>query len=394
VALAASALSEITYGAAASGKLSIAPMVSAELRALLDAAVDAIVMIDEQGRITTFNRAAERLFGYTVAEAVGQGVELLMPEPYRSEHHGYVRRYLDTGEAHIIGIGRETLGRRANGETFPIALSVGEAREASNRSFVAFIRDLTAERAAEQGARALELRLSEVGRFSLMAEMAAGVAHEINQPLSAIATYAQAAKRIIEREQPALHALIDVCKKIEDQALRAGRVLENLRKFIRKQEIHTEVLDMNEVVEGMLDLIEADAHAEGVSVALRLGEGLPAMRANAVQIQQVLLNLTRNAVDAMRDAGAKDRRIEISTQRTEPGGVRVSVADRGPGVARQLGDHIFHPFVTTKREGLGVGLAISRTIVQSYGGNLVYRDNPGGGAIFTVELPSPEELSQ
>jgi two-component system sensor kinase FixL len=345
-------------------------MVSAELRALLDAAVDAIVMMDEQERITTFNAAAERLFGYKVEDVIGHGVETLMPEPHRSEHRGYVRRYLDTGEPRIIGVGRETVAVRANGDTFPIALSVGEARGANGRHFVAIIRDLSSQRAAEQSARALEARLSQVGRFNLMGEMAAGIAHEINQPLSAIATYAQAAKRVLEREQPGMQQLVDVCKKIEEQALRAGRVLENLRKFIRKQEIRAEPIDVNKVVADVLNLIEADA--------------------NAVQLQQVILNLTRNAVDAMREAIGKDRGISIATEGSASGGVTISVADHGPGVSRQLGDNIFHPFVTTKRDGLGVGLAISRTIVQSCGGSLSYRDNPEGGAIFLVELPPPE----
>ena len=369
-------------------------MVLAELRALLDAAVDAIVMMDEQERITTFNLAAERLFGYKAAEVMGKDVALLMPEPHRSAHHGYVRRYVETGERRIIGIGRETEARRANGETFPISLAVGEALGPAGRRFVAIIRDLTAQRAAEQSARSLELRLSQVGRFNLMGEMAAGIAHEINQPLSAIATYAQAAKRIMDRDQPDMPALADICKKIDDQALRAGRVLENLRKFIRKQEIRPEPIDVNRAIVDVLNLIEADARAEGLRVAAELEEGLPAVNANAVQVQQVVLNLTRNAVDAMRDSGGqKERGIVIKTERTRAG-VRISVADHGPGVSRQLGDNIFHPFVTTKRSGLGVGLAISRTIVQSFGGSLTYRDNPAGGAIFDVDLPLSQEPKQ
>ena len=368
-------------------------MFSAELRALLDAAVDAIVMIDEQGRITTFNAAAERLFGRRAEEAIGQRVEMLMPEPHRSAHANYLRRYLDTGEKHIIGIGREALAVRANGETFPISLSVGAARGPNGRQFVAFIRDLSSQRVAEQRARALEARLSQVGRFNLMGEMAAGIAHEINQPLSAIATYAQAAKRVLERDRPEMHQVIDVCKKIDEQALRAGRVLENLRKFIRKQEILAEPIDVNRAVADVMNLIEADAHAEGIRVAATYATGLPAVRANAVQLQQVVLNLTRNAVDAMRDALGKDRGIAIATERGETGGVKINVADHGPGVSRQLGENIFHPFVTTKRDGLGVGLAISRTIVQSYRGSLSYRDNPEGGAIFVVELPPPGEAT-
>ncbi len=362
-------------------------MAMTELQALLDAAVDAIIVIDERGAITTFNAAAERLFGYTTAEVLGKPVDLLMPEPYHSEHKGYVDRYLATGEPRIIGIGREVLGRRANGDTFPISLSVGEARGADGRRFVGIIRDLSAQKAAEVRARSIEGRLAHVGRFDLMGEMAAGIAHEINQPLSAIATYAQAARRILEREQPGMTTLIDVCRKVDEQALRAGRVIENLRKFIKKQDIRTELLDVNSVVRNIMNLVNADAHAEGIPVTTRYGSGLAAVRGNEIQLQQVLLNLTRNAVDAMRGSLDKKLGIEIETQKGDDGGVRITVADHGHGVSSHLGEAIFHPFVTTKREGLGVGLAISRTIVQSCGGTLTYRDNPAGGAVFAVDLP-------
>jgi len=366
-------------------------MAMSELQALLDAAVDAIIVIDDGGVITTFNAAAERLFGYAAADVLGKPVDLLMPEPYHSEHKGYIDRYLATGEPRIIGVGREVLGRRANGDTFPIALSVGEVQGSSSRSFVGIIRDLSAEKAAELRARSLEGRLAHVGRFDLMGEMTAGIAHEINQPLSAIATYAQAARRILERDQPAMTTLIDVCRKIDEQALRAGRVIENLRKFIKKQDIRTEAVDVNAVVRDIMNLVNADAHAEGIRVTTRYADDLAVVRGNAIQLQQVLLNLTRNAVDAMRGTLRKDLGIKIETQRGANGGVTITVADHGPGVSSHLGDAIFHPFVTTKREGLGVGLAISRTIVQSCGGTLTYRDNPAGGAVFAVDLPSAQE---
>jgi two-component system sensor kinase FixL len=365
-------------------------MVAAEFQALLDAAVDAIVVIDVAGIITTFNRAAERMFGYAAADVVGQNVSLLMEEPYRSAHDDYVSRYVETRQAHIIGKGREVEARRANGEIFPVSLAVGEAVHGDKRRFVGIIRDLSAQRAAEQSARALELKLEHVGRFNLMGEMAAGIAHEINQPLSAIATYAQAGKRVLQRENPDLATLAEICSKIDDQARRAGQVIDNLRKFIRKQEIETQSLDVNRVVDDVLSLIEVDAHSEGIPVHVRAGTGLPAVRADAVQLQQVLLNLTRNSVDAMRGGPGKERGVVIATERSSSGGVRITVTDHGHGVAPQIGDNIFHPFVTTKRDGLGVGLAISRTIVQSYGGSLSYSDNPAGGAVFTIELPAEQ----
>jgi two-component system sensor histidine kinase DctS len=192
---------------------------------------------------------------------------------------------------------------------------------------------------------------------------------------------------VLHREPVNAASLDEICAKIDTQARRAGQVMDNVRKFIRRQEDRSEPLDVNDVVEDVRDLMEADAHAAGVPIALRHTEDLPLVRADAIQLQQVLLNLTRNAVDAMREGPEKRRGILVATDRTLGGGVRVSVTDHGPGVSKSLGENIFHPFVTTKSNGLGVGLAISRTIVQGLGGTLDFDDNPNGGAVFSVELP-------
>jgi two-component system sensor kinase FixL len=365
-----------------------ATMANAELRAFFDAAVDAIVVIDETGLILAFNQAAERTFGHRADEVLGRGVEVLMPEPDRSNHAGYVRRYLQTGDAKIIGSGREVEAVRADGSIFPISLSVGEALAAGRRRFVAIIRDLSSQRAAEMHARAIESRLAHVDRFNLMGEMAAGIAHEINQPLSAIATYAQAARRVLSRKPTDLAVLADICEKIDTQARRAGQVIQNLRNFIRRDDSKAELLDVNRAIAEVRELVEADAQAAGIPVTLHYARDLPPVSAAAVQLQQVLLNLTRNAVDAMRFTDAKLHGIVIESTCVNGRRVRVSVQDRGPGVPETLGENIFHPFVTTKNTGLGVGLAISRTIMQSLGGTLSYADRPGGGAVFSLELPA------
>ncbi len=367
-----------------------AMMANAELRALFDAAVDAMVVIDDVGTIFAFNRAAERMFGHAANDMIGGPVEALMPEPDRSRHAGYMRRYLETGEARIIGIGREVEALRADGTRFPILLSVGEAISGPHRRFVAIIRDLTGQREAEKHARSLESRLAHVDRSNLMGEMAAGIAHEINQPLSAIATYAQAGRRLLQREPLNVEALESMCEKIDAQAQRAGQVIENVRNFIRRQEHRAEPIDVAEAIADVRDLMEADAHAAGVPITLRRAADLPLVHADAIQVQQVLLNLTRNAVDAMRDGPERGLGIVVATERSASGGVRVSVTDHGPGVTKALAESIFHPFVTTKSNGLGVGLAISRTIVQTLGGALEYEDNPDGGAVFSVELPPAE----
>jgi two-component system sensor kinase FixL len=273
---------------------------------------------------------------------------------------------------------------------FPIWLSVGEAVTPQGRSFVGIIRDLSAQRAVEDERHALEGRLAQVGRFSLMGEMAAGIAHEINQPLSAIVTYSQAAKRLLGGLDIEHEALTKACVGIADQAHRAGQVIENLRNFIRKQDVVKESLDLNFVIRDAMTLTLTDSNRAGIRISTEFAEGLPRVDGNAVQIQQVLLNLTHNAVDAMQDSARKAKGIRIRTFSLGETGVGFEVCDHGPGVSPRLGEGIFHPFVTTKRDGLGVGLAISRTIIQSYGGSLTYTDNSSGGAVFSVSLPAEQ----
>ena len=360
---------------------------AAELRALMDAAVDAIIVIDSSGLIVSFSPAAERMFGYESVEVIGREVHELMPEPYRSEHHGYVARYQSTREPHIIGTGREVEARRKNGEIFPVWLSVGEASSASRQRFVGIIRDLTRQRDAERERHALEARLEHVGRLSLLGEMAAGIAHEINQPLSAIANYSQAAKNMLDRQPLEQDSLKVACGGIADQVHRAGQVIENLRNFVRKREIKKDELDLNEMIRGALTLVTVDTSNAGVTVHTDFARSLPGVQGNSVQLQQVLLNLTRNAVDAMKGGVNRDKEIRIVTRQPDPQTVEFEVSDRGPGISSSLADAIFHPFFTTKSDGLGVGLAISRSIVEAHDGTLQYKDNPSGGAIFIVSLP-------
>ena len=359
-----------------------------QFRALLDAAVDGIIAIDHQGNVIEFNPAAQRLFGYTAEQVIGKNVRELMPEPDRSQHTLYIQRYLKTGKRKIIGIGREVTALHASGTAFPIHLSVGETKEGR---FIAIIRDLSDQKAAEEEARKLKDRLAEVDRFSLMGEMATGIAHEINQPLSAITTYARAGERLIVQGKVDMSALQKICRKIADQALRAGQIIQNLRSFVDKQTFREDRLDINKVVSSVLNLIQADARAEGIPVTTEYAPDIPPMTGDAVALQQVLLNLTRNAVDAMRSGLQKDKGIHIQTGMIDPQTARIVVVDHGHGVSAQLADNIFHPFVTTKREGLGVGLAVSRTIVQTHGGDLNYSPNPEGGSIFEFSLPIKRE---
>ncbi len=358
-----------------------------ELRALLDAAVDAVVVIDAMGRIETFNPAAEELFGFTEQEIIGRNVSTLMPEPDRSSHEEYLRRYLATGEARIIGIGREVQAQRRDGSVFPAALSVGQVRSPGPPRFVGFIHDLSARVAAEREVIQARERLTHVARLSTMGEMAAGLAHEINQPLAAITTYAQACRYLIEQGSAVDGAEIrDALVQISAQALRAGEVIRRLRTFVSNREVRCEQVDCNRLLEDLDALARPDSRANDVRLMFEIEGQLPPLMADAVQLQQVLINLIRNAIDAMSQDGSARREIKVSVKRT-PEGVEFSVRDHGPGVEPGAIASLFNPFFTTKAHGTGLGLAISRTIVVAHGGKLAYRPAADGGACFHFTLP-------
>lgn len=482
------------------------------LRALLQAAVDAIVLIDAQGHITAFSRSAEALFGYRASEVIGRNVSLLMPEPYHQEHDGYLERYQRTGERRIIGIGREVIARRRDGSCFPIDLSVGEHAAGAARGFVGILRDITQRKqqeallrrsseelrlifesaptamttadlgghilranqafaellgypverllgrshvdllhpadrergsaaltaintssgeyrqelryrradgsevtalhysaavtdaagqaqmiiteivdrsallAANREAEDLRDRLMHAGRIGLLGEMVSGIAHEVNQPLTAIANYASACRRLLQSGQVAPAELVEPLEKIAAQAERAGQVIRGLRTLARRQEGQRQRLDVNQLVREVLPLVEFDARQSGVQLRIRLSEGLPAVSGDAVQIQQVLINLIRNAIEAVADGGHGDL-IDVVTMLVEPQRVEIHVADRGPGVAADAAARLFEPFYTTKPQGMGLGLSICESIASAHGGELSYYCNEYAGATFALRLP-------
>ncbi|HEY7379430.1 MAG TPA: PAS domain S-box protein, partial [Steroidobacteraceae bacterium] len=319
-----------------------------ELRALLDAAVDAVIVINSAGIVETFNRAAEKLFGFAAEEAIGSNVSMLMPEPDRGAHDGYLRRYLTTGEAHIIGIGREVQARRRDGSVFPAALSVGRVAGVHPPRFVGFIHDLSARVAAENEVIQARDRLTHVARLSTMGELAAGLAHEINQPLAAITTYAQACQRLIAQGTAADGEEIrDALAQISAQALRAGEVIRRLRAFVSNREVRHERVDCNRLLEDLATLARPDSRANDVRLNFDVEGQLPPVLADAVQLQQVLINLIRNAIDATLQDGSTQREILVRVARITEG-VEFSVRDHGPGVEPGTIANLFNPFFTTK----------------------------------------------
>lgn len=362
----------------------------AENLAILDTAVDAIISIDEAGTIETFNRAAAELFGYATEDVIGTPIDRLMPEPHRSRHDQYMRRYMETGEKRIIGIGRELEALHASGRRIPIYLAVSEIMLEGQRRFTGIIRDLSEQYAARETLAEQREKLAHVGRLSTMGEMTASIAHEINQPLTAISMYAQSLLKLVRRGELDPDRLTDALEKLNTQSLRAGAIIERIQRFARAQESQREPADLNALLKDLVKLAEGDARIHDVVITFDLADNLPLVQCDPIQIQQVALNLIRNAIDAMKDVSRGDGKgLAITSRAVEGHHVEVAVADQGTGVAEDQVKLLFKPFHTTKKDGMGMGLSICRTIIVEHGGELGFRNNPGGGATFYFTLPAP-----
>lgn len=361
----------------------------AHLRSVLETVPDAMVVIDAQGIIQSFSTAAVRLFGYEVEEAVGRNVSILMPEPYRTQHDSYLQRYADTGERRIIGTGRVVVGQRKNGSTFPMELSVGEVAAGEKRSFTGFVRDLTERQEAQQRLQELQAELIHMSRFTALGEMASTLAHELNQPLTAVASYLKGAGRLLDAGQSDGIALArDAIERAAQQALRAGQIIRRLREFVARGEGDRQAENLAKLIEEACALALVGAKQNGVRVALHFDSTATYVLADKIQVQQVLLNLVRNAIEAMQEV--ERRELVLSTHRLDPETVRIDVADSGPGIAPEIAGQLFQPFITTKQTGMGVGLSISRTIIESHGGRIWIDPNPDGGVIFRLTLRTIE----
>ncbi len=495
-------------------------MFSREIQGLMEAVVDAVVAIDHRGRIQAVNDATCRMFGYRTYELLGENVKILMPEPDRGDHDGYLARYLETHQAKIIGIGREVTAMRRDGTVFPIRLSVGQVPDASPARFLGFMRDVSSEREAtaalklerdraraflqlhdsilleldpqhrvrdinlrgsellgapveeivgqdwvrfmcgdtererarlllasalssgssrerefdcvdmvgtplriywrcialrtadgspagwlcsgadvtrwaqrEHHAHLAQDRLTRVARLATMGEMAAGIAHEVNQPLTAITTYARACERYLEQPIPDLAEVKEAVREINAEGMRAAEIIRRLRQMVRVDEPDERLnVDVNALIGELRSLLQSDARVHDAQLQINLAPELPPVNANPVQLQQVILNVVRNALEALMAKPAGTRRVELFTSATDMGDVEIRVVDNGPGIEASIADRLFDPFSTTKSAGTGLGLAISRTIVQGHGGTIHTQPAQPQGATFVVRLPAAMEF--
>lgn len=362
----------------------------ARLRSILQTVPDAMIIIDEKGRIESLSTTAERLFGYSHDEVAGRNVSILMPSPYREQHDAYIERYLSTGERRIIGIGRIVVGQRKDGSTFPMHLTVGELRTGDRHHFTGFIRDLTDQQITESRLKELQSEVTHMSRFTALGEMASTLAHEINQPLTAISNYLKGSQRILQRLDGKLGSedaavLREAIGKAADQALRAGQIIRRLREFVSRGESERTIESLPKLIEDASTLALVGARENGIEVVFRLDPDATEVLADRIQIQQVLVNLIRNAIEALIEA-APPRRLEIVTAPVEGDLVEVSVADTAAGLAPEVARSLFQPFVTTKRKGMGLGLSICRTIVEAHGGKISVDRRDGGGTVFRFTL--------
>jgi two-component system, LuxR family, sensor kinase FixL len=362
-------------------------MFSKAAQALMDAAIDAIVVIDHRGIIVAVNEGTRSMFGYRTDELLGENVRMLMPEPDRGAHDGHLRAYLSSGVAHVIGKGRDVVAMRKSGACFPAHLSVGRIPDTAPPRFVGFVRDNSASVEREEQARLANDRLTSVSRLATLGEMAAGIAHELNQPLTAINAYARASERFITMPIPDLGELRDAVREISAEALRAGDIIRRMRQLVRKDPGEQTAVEARALIEDLRVLISADARIHGAHVHYRLGSDGVKITADGVQLQQLILNLVRNALEALATQAPGSRDVEIATQLVD-GQVEISVSDNGPGVLPAIEHRMFEPFCTTKPGGTGLGLAISRTIAQAHGGSVGYRPVLPHGTCFYVRLPA------
>lgn len=363
---------------------------ASHLSSILSTVPDAMIVIDESGSILSFSAAAERQFGFAPNEIIGSNVNRLMPAPDRQRHDSYLQNYLTTGVRQIIGIGRVVIGARRDGSTFPMALSVAEAVGADGQKlFTGFVRDLTERQRTQLRVEELQSELIHVARVSAMGTMASTLAHELNQPITAVANYLESIRDLLDEPRAEdLPAIREALGDAAGQALRAGDIVHRLRTFVTRGDVEKTIEPVPPLIGEAAALGLLGTRESGIEARFDLNPEASPVLVDKVQIQQVLINLIRNAVEAM--SGSPLRQLSVSSHLESAGYIRITVADTGTGVADAMVDQLFTAFASSKDEGMGLGLSICRTIVEANGGRIWLERPAGGGTAFHFTLIKPE----
>ena len=357
-----------------------------ELNAILNTIVDGVIVINEMGIIEKYNPACCKIFGYEPSEVIGQNVRCLMPSPYHAEHDDYISNYKSSGVAKIIGIGREVKGARKDGKVFPMYLSVGELPREDGRAFIGIIRDLSKDTAQRVEYERLQQSHFHLSRVAAMDQMGAAIAHELNQPLSAIMNYLEAGATILDRKDEALYdRLANIMKQSAGQAERAAKILSRLRQFIETGDTEKKLHPVESLLRVSLDLIQSSYKNSDIDFQVSLDPDLPPLLVSEVQIQQVLINLIRNACEAVAQSDVKSVRLSAKLKNSNT--VKIGVCDTGHGLSDQQHEKLYEVFSSDKEGGLGVGLSISQSIVKNHEGKLWAEENSPQGTCFYFTLP-------
>src|SRR5438552_12798737 len=359
------------------------------LRVVIETADDAVVSADESGAIQFANPATIRVFGYDPAELIGKPLTVLMPEFMRKLHENGFRRYLTTGQRHVNWQSNEFTGLRKNGQEFPVEVSFGELTMNGHRVFTGFIRDISERKQAEEQREKLrraQADLAHINRVTTMGELAGSLGHEIKQPISAAAADAETCLQWLARDQPDLAEAQAAASRLIKDVTRASDIISRIGSLFKKDVPQRKLVQIDQLIDEMVSLIRSEAVRYSISIHSELAKGLPKIMADRVGLQQVFMNLMLNGIDAMKDMGTPGR-LTITARQSENRQLIVSVSDTGVGLQPEQNDQIFSVFFTSKPQGTGMGLPISRSIIESHGGRLWATSGNGPGATFQFTLP-------
>ncbi|MET0119005.1 MAG: PhnD/SsuA/transferrin family substrate-binding protein [Sedimenticola sp.] len=362
---------------------------------ILNSVADGIYGVDLQGNSTFVNRAMEQITGWKAEELIGKNQHDILHHTHAdgTPHPRHECPVYATYRDNVPRFVDDDVFWKRDGNCFPVEYTstpLRDEHEGVVGSVVVF-RDISERKQAEEEARQHQMDLAHVARLSTMGEMASGIAHEINQPLTAIATNAHACIRMLEAGGEQNERIADVVEKIGSQAERAGEIIRQLRQFVRKEQPQLSAVNLNELIDEVVTLLKPEARRADVRIELDLEQEISSVLAQHIQIDQVILNLARNAIEAMEDMLEGDRVLTITTRQGGKNAVIVTVADTGPGLSEEVREQVFNPFVTTKPSGMGLGLSISQGIIDAHKGRLYVDSNPGEGAVFRFMLPVTEE---